>query len=448
MGSVGDGSHGWMIDCIESKINSHSKAAAAAAAAAAASQQQQQQQQHQEQAQAQGQQQGGQQQQPAWSADLLAAVTDFFDSASSRLLIIYQNNDGLTFSKTVSTNTASALFYFLKESDFAIRDIDTFKHRVQFGYINQNMLNSLSTVMTDIFCPLFSKATTWPKSVRNDFAASLNKFMSSLTDALQQDDTLLYIPVEDLAADVPTLAQSKELILRLETAMIHWTRQLKDSLNISIQKQNAELPLEEISNWKKRCTNLESINQQLNSAALLKIVDILKAAKSPYVAQFATWATLIQDGTKKAESNVQFLSLLSEPCLALAKADLAAIPTGLPKILDIVRVIWINSPYYNSGEQITFLLQKVCCCCCAPVLLLLSVVARVFAHCFLHPCLCLLSRSLSLSLSPSVSLSPLYLSPFSLSLSLSLHFGSLLSDQPRYHYAMLRRDLDRRNPGR
>ncbi len=61
----------------------------------------------------------------------------------------------------------------------------------------------------------------------------------------------------------------------------------------------------------------------------------------------------------KAESNVQFLSSLEAPCARLAQAELAAVPQLLPGILDLLRMIWVLSPHYNTPDRMTSLLRKV-----------------------------------------------------------------------------------------
>ena len=50
---------------------------------------------------------------------------------------------------------------------------------------------------------------------------------------------------------------------------------------------------------------------------------------------------------------------LKEPCIELSDAKPSEIPALLPRILNIVRMIWVNSEFYKSREQLTGLLKKV-----------------------------------------------------------------------------------------
>ena len=68
----------------------------------------------------------------------------------------------------------------------------------------------------------------------------------------------------------------------------------------------------------------------------------------------------MQDGYEKAENCLKFISLLSEPCRELVSAEPKQIPTLVPRLLDTIRVIWLNSEHYKSRERLNGLLRKVC----------------------------------------------------------------------------------------
>ena len=54
-----------------------------------------------------------------------------------------------------------------------------------------------------------------------------------------------------------------------------------------------------------------------------------------------------------------FISLLSQPCQELVNAEPKNIPALIPRLLDTVRVIWLNSQHYKSRERLNGLLRKV-----------------------------------------------------------------------------------------
>ena len=68
---------------------------------------------------------------------------------------------------------------------------------------------------------------------------------------------------------------------------------------------------------------------------------------------------IMQEGSRQAESNLKFLHVLKAPCADLADAKPADIPNMLPKILNLIRMIWVNSEFYKTRERLTGLLRKV-----------------------------------------------------------------------------------------
>ncbi len=66
-----------------------------------------------------------------------------------------------------------------------------------------------------------------------------------------------------------------------------------------------------------------------------------------------------KDGSKQAENNLKFLLVLKDPCHELADAKPVDIPKQLPRIINIIRVIWTNSDYYNTGDRLTAMFRKV-----------------------------------------------------------------------------------------
>lgn len=69
--------------------------------------------------------------------------------------------------------------------------------------------------------------------------------------------------------------------------------------------------------------------------------------------------SILKEGSRQAESNLKFLHILKDPCADLADAKPADIPNMLPKILNLIRMIWVNSEFYKTRERLTGLLRKV-----------------------------------------------------------------------------------------
>uniref|UniRef100_A0A2K5CLM4 Dynein axonemal heavy chain 2 n=1 Tax=Aotus nancymaae TaxID=37293 RepID=A0A2K5CLM4_AOTNA len=153
-------------------------------------------------------------------------------------------------------------------------------------------------------------------------------------------------------------------VLSPAASMIHWTRQIKEVLSAQETVETGENlgPLEEIEFWRNRCMDLSGISKQLVKKGVKHIESILRLAKSSYLAPFVKLAQQIQDGSRQAQSNLTFLSILKEPCQELAFMKPKDISSKFPKLISLIRIIWVNSPNYNTRERLTSLFRKVCDC--------------------------------------------------------------------------------------
>jgi dynein heavy chain len=102
--------------------------------------------------------------------------------------------------------------------------------------------------------------------VKKEFVANLHRFMAFLNEQTHsaRGQTYLYIPDEDLT-DIEASAKDKDLLQRLESTVIYWTRQIKElvSNQDSPTSHSVESPLDEISYWNKRTSNLNVLTRRL-----------------------------------------------------------------------------------------------------------------------------------------------------------------------------------------
>ena len=267
------------------------------------------------------------------------------------------------FSNTLPGPDIDTLTFFIR--DGPIEFGDAFEIKCQFGNVHRDLISSLYHLMDDIYSPLLVRNPQWPESVRNEFSTGMNRLLSVLTDETNRAKgyTVLYVPNEDMSPPPHVAAVDKDLVQRLEATVIHWTRQIKEVLSSTNQAKSAkpnELPLDELDYWIQRVDDLSGIRLQLDKPGVAAVEAVLSAAKSTYLLHFSALATQIKEGMTEAQSNTKFLTTLKDSCTALSKADVSKIQDHLPMILDLTRLIWMHSPYYNTRERITILLQKVC----------------------------------------------------------------------------------------
>ena len=298
-----------------------------------------------------------------WTREHDTLVREFFTHPSERVLTmaIDNNNNNLVCSFGIKDYGTEHIVYFLRKSDSPVT-LANYWQEIDYGRISSEALPELQQTMRGYFIPTMKKVDL-PDSLKKDFTSHVHKFMASLNDTIyqQQGKTVLYIPQEDLGENLSDLSKDKDLTQRLETTMIHWTRQIKEVVNNQDIFTNAEVlgPLDEIKFWRNRTIDLSGISEQLEKPGVHRIVQVLEMSKSSYLAPFLTLSNLIQQGTAEAKNNLKFLDTLTEPCMKLAEATPEDVHTLIPPILDRIRMIWNISLHYNTHERVTSLLRKV-----------------------------------------------------------------------------------------
>lgn len=98
----------------------------------------------------------------------------------------------------------------------------------------------------------------------------------------------------------------------------------------------------------------------MNHKDYLKIFNMLTSSQSIFVKPLNEISIRIDKEIERAQDNVRYLKLLTECCNDLWLVDTPAdVPMQLPRILNIIRFIWLNSNYIKSCDAITKLLRYV-----------------------------------------------------------------------------------------
>jgi dynein heavy chain len=252
--------------------------------------------------------------------------------------------------------------YFFKRDPGAQITEANLRESVVFGLSRGDLLDGLVAQMNNIYVPVALLEHGWPDNVRKDFTSQVQKFMATVTEMTYQakGKTVLYIP-QDSFTNLEIAAKDKDIVQRLEMALIHWTRQIKEVTTQQDSMQEGDGnngPLDEIRFWEARDNNLSRLHEQLQSSKLQRILTILEMAKSQYLKSFRSLENDIRAGSIEAKENLRFLQFLEEPCQQLAAAAPPEIPAILPAILNYVRMIWAISTHYSKEDRISGLLRK------------------------------------------------------------------------------------------
>uniref|UniRef100_A0A3Q1IX48 Dynein axonemal heavy chain 2 n=1 Tax=Anabas testudineus TaxID=64144 RepID=A0A3Q1IX48_ANATE len=303
-----------------------------------------------------------------WTEENEKAVDQFIVDTSITVMVIYKDTCKwlrVEYSMPLWGQVAEQLSYFSRPPG-AIITAETFNTVIQFGTVRGNATHRLLHDMTCLHAPPLALSTFREKSIKDNYINSMHCYLAALTDDLYKKvgKTVLYIPMEGLQFSPEEASRDKKLVQRMETVVINWTDQIKELLNAQeiMNLMDNCGPLEEIAFWKRRSTKLLNISQQLQNPGVRHIQKILQLSKSLYEQRFSRQSKDIQDCSLEAQSNLQFLSILKEPCEELARLKPNQVAPKLQHIVSLIRIIWVNSSYYNTSERITGLFRKVCDC--------------------------------------------------------------------------------------
>jgi dynein heavy chain len=228
--------------------------------------------------------------------------------------------------------------------------------------IYKEPLDDLLDKMNQDYLKTLLSDNEWPDAVKKEFVTNVHTFMAFLNEYThaQRGQTYLYIPQEDLS-DPDANAKDRDLVQRLESIVIGWTRQIKElvSSQDTPGSKTIDTPLDEINYWKRRTLNLQVLTDRLMHPDLNKITKVLARNNSSYLQQFTEESDKIVKSYDEAKDNLKFLNLLFEPCNKISRAAPVDIPKLLPEVLNKVRMIWELSGFYATEERMKGILVKI-----------------------------------------------------------------------------------------
>ncbi|XDV18976.1 hypothetical protein PO909_024559 [Leuciscus waleckii] len=234
----------------------------------------------------------------SWTEESERALDKFISDTSVRLLIVYHDPfTGLRVDYAMPAQVVEQMSFLIRAEDSIITE-ESFRSSVQFGSMRGGAIEGLLRLMNGIHTPQVTLSTAWPETAKNNYSVELHRFITKLTDSRCRHlgITVLYVPLEALQHRPEEAVVNKSLVRRLEMVMIHWTRQIKAVLSAQFESDMGDTSglLEEISFWKSRCADLDSISKQLQKPGVCHIQAILQLYTSTYIPPFCELAKQIQ----------------------------------------------------------------------------------------------------------------------------------------------------------
>lgn len=220
------------------------------------------------------------------NADTKRIFLDFIQEPARRRLLVWPGEDDeLHAGYDMPSEGRKKAIYFIKQRSFKVED-DGNLSGLMMGDLPSDVLEHLSTVSHEVLYPvLMAGRAKDPESINKEISDVFHKFLSQvyLTVGQTQGKTLLPLPPRDPnqkeGAEARMVKTDKERVHVLESCVITWTHQIK---NVLRQEPPTFIypgdittgTASEFSYWASRAKDLTSINDQLGSTKLLKVLQV------------------------------------------------------------------------------------------------------------------------------------------------------------------------------
>ena len=317
-------------------------------------------------------------------------VLSFIHDADARRLLVTDSSgkgDVKLYTDSVPTKFKKKTTYFIKVRPSALT-VENIGSEVLFGDFGESPLEHLSLVSQEVFVPLMCNPANqegWPEVISREVTENMHKFVANLyvTIGLTKGKTLLPLPPKDVSlpggrgerdgdskestsgSSAAAKTRDKDLIHNLESAVVTWTRQIKQVLKMDpeqlLKDGSNPGPLVELEFWENKAANLNSIHEQLSGENIKKVSRALEMTKSTYFPAFNRLCREVASAKLEANDNLAYLRPLKKLFERLSLMDdFNALSDLFLPIMHNIMLVWKHSTYYNTSVRIVVLMRQIC----------------------------------------------------------------------------------------
>ena len=164
-------------------------------------------------------------------------------------------------------------------------------------------------------------------------------------------------------------SKDKERVHVLETAVVTWTKQIKNVLKLdpehALKSGSHPGPMAEIEFWNAKSRHLNSIQQQLQGEKIRKVLKVLDLTKSTYCAPFNRLCKEVAAACDEANDNKKYLATLKPELEKLSQGSVETeafkvLPESFRPIVHVIMLVWKHSKFYNTPARLVVLMREIC----------------------------------------------------------------------------------------
>ncbi|KAH8271829.1 hypothetical protein KR044_007245 [Drosophila immigrans] len=299
-----------------------------------------------------------------WHEQALDIIRRWLLEVSEPLLTIFYGGNRLTACLGFPRDTVDDISYFVRDEPNEIFTVDGFHDEINFGTVHSDVDGCLMYLLERFYAPIFRNYSDWSESVRTRFCASLDRLLVFLCAMNSKIGgvTTLYVPFVLHQIGGEQIVCDRALFKNLESIAVYWMTQIRTLLSDGtlVAPNDLATVSDEFEFWEYRLEVLQGLNSQLVQFDVQRVFKVLRQWHSVHMPQIEQLIEAAKVEEQLAGSNIRYLNLLVEPC---AQIDVAATPAAvtqlLPKIINLLRFIWLHSPHYKSSARITILFRNL-----------------------------------------------------------------------------------------
>ncbi len=300
---------------------------------------------------------------------LRTMLMEFFDKREIRkLILVLDGKDQLVPELEFPHNLKKKAVYFFKPEEMQVTK-ENVKQLLR-GDLSSMPIEQLAALVDGLFLPLLSSTANnnaWPKVVSEDVVHHAQQLKSSAHVVMGQvkGQTLLPLPVgaEELDSSDHDTMVSKAMVHSIESAVIEWAHQVRDVL----KKDSAQPLIEglnpgalvELDFWVAKKANLACISEQLNSAQMLHMRQILDDHSSSYAPALRRLYKDVQDALDESTDITKHLAPLRSYLEDVEEGEFSNFPFTFLAIIKILALVWKHSACYNTPRHMVVILREI-----------------------------------------------------------------------------------------
>lgn len=304
---------------------------------------------------------------------------EFLESSDVQAIFFREGKGSLELLDSPVQSGKAQLFYLVKinKNPVALEKIAT---EIVYGDVAANPLEHMALLAQSVFVPIIGSKQTgqaWSELVAKEVRDGFEHFVANVQITQGHVQGLTCLPLPNTTAggsdkdilhddnDINNNPEHFHLIHVLESALITWTKQMKnvlkqdpESLFVSISNPG---PLAEVEFWRAKADNLNSIFDQLQSTKIRRVLKILDKSKSTYNAPFAKLCKEVFHARAEANNIVKYLRPLMPWFDGLeVETDFENLNNHFPPIIYQILLVWKSSAYYNTPARLVILMREIC----------------------------------------------------------------------------------------